>query len=65
LESLKERDQSQVPDFDDRIILKYILKKKFGNVVLGRVTQNRGRYWAVENTELDLWVPQNAVRSVD
>jgi hypothetical protein len=52
LENLKERDNSENLDVDERIILEYILGK-----YSGKVDHNMDLFWAVVNTAINPRAP--------
>jgi len=55
--NVKERDHVEQVSVYGRIILKWIIKIVWEGVDRIQVAQDRDKWWALENTIMNLWVP--------
>ena len=52
-----ERDHLEDPCVDGRIILKWILENRMGDVEWTDLSQDRDKWRALVNTLMNLWIP--------
>jgi hypothetical protein len=56
---MKERDQLKNPGIHRRIILKWILGKRFGVYGFVSLPQGRDQWWALTNIIMNVLVPKS------
>ena len=57
---MNEKDHLEDPGIDGRIILKRVFRKWDGSMNWINLAQNRGRWRALVNRVMKIWVPYNA-----
>jgi hypothetical protein len=62
--NLRERDHWGEPGVERIIILKLTFKKRDGDTNWIELAQDRGRWQALVNAVMNLWVPYNARNSL-